>query len=96
MRFMQFAISSKDIGIPKVDASDTALQQVVGSVFLAIGSIAVFFLLVGAARYVTANGEQQKISQAKNTILYALVGVALSATGFTIVQFIIGKVNGNI
>jgi hypothetical protein len=65
-------------------------------VFLAIGSIAIFFLLVGAARYVTANGEQSKIAQAKNTILYALVGVVVSSLGFTIVQFVIGKVNGNI
>jgi hypothetical protein len=96
MSLMHVAISSTDIGIPKVTANDTTLEQIVGSVFLMIGSIAVFFLLVGAARYATANGEQNKIGQAKNTILYALVGVVLSALGFTVVQFVIGKVNGNL
>jgi hypothetical protein len=92
----QIAITANEIGIPKVEASDTTLQQIVGGVFLAIGSIAVFFLLVAAARYVTANGEQGKISQAKNSILYSLVGIVISVLGFTIVQFVIGKVNGNI
>jgi hypothetical protein len=92
----QWAVTADQIGIPKVEANDTALQQAVAGAFLAIGSIAVFFLLVGAARYVTANGEQNKITQAKNSILYALVGIVISALGFTIVQFVIGKISGNI
>ena len=94
--FQQLAVTADQIGIPKVEANDTALQQAVGGAFLAIGSIAVFFLLVGAARYVTSNGEQGKITQAKNAILYSLVGIAISALGFTIVQFIIGRIGGNI
>lgn len=92
----QVAITAQNIGIPKVEANDTTLQQIVGSVFIAIGSIAVLFLLIGAARYLASNGEQNKISQAKNTILYAIIGIVVSALGFTVVQFVIGKVTGNI
>lgn len=92
----QLAITADNIGIPKVEANDTTLQQIVSSVFLAIGSIAMLFLLIGAARYMASNGEQNKIAQAKNTILYAVIGIVVSALGFTIVQFVIGKITGNL
>lgn len=84
------------IGIPRVNLDDNALANAVGAAFLFLGALAVFFLLVGAVRYVTANGEQSKISQAKNTILYAIVGIIISGLGFTIVQFVVGKLTGTI
>ncbi|HSE61931.1 MAG TPA: hypothetical protein VLA88_06625 [Candidatus Saccharimonadales bacterium] len=92
----RLAITADNIGIPKVEANDTTIGQIVGSVFIAIGSIAVLFLLIGAARYMASNGEQNRITQAKNTILYAIVGIVISALGFTIVQFVIGRITGNL
>ena len=90
------AIDPSAVGIPKVDLNNNTLGLVMTSVFILIGALSVFFMLVGAVRYVTSNGEQQKISQSKNTILYALVGIVVSAMGFTIVQFIIGKLTGTL
>ncbi|MGH7196930.1 MAG: hypothetical protein ACREGJ_04170 [Candidatus Saccharimonadales bacterium] len=81
-------------GIPEVDLNQNTLNAILSSVFIAIGAVAVFFLLVGAARYVTSNGEQAKITQAKNTILYAIVGILISLVAFGIVQFTLGVVGG--
>lgn len=87
-------VDTNSVGIPKVDLTQQTLGNVVSAVFVVVGSLAVLFVLVGAARYVAANGEPNKVSQAKNTILYAVVGVVVSALGFTIVQFVIGRITG--
>lgn len=94
-----FAVGQVDpnaVGVPRVELTDNVVANVVSAIFVVVGSLAVFFLLVGAARYVTANGEQAKIAQAKNTILYAVVGVIISALGFTIVQFVVGRLTGTL
>jgi hypothetical protein len=89
-------VDPNTIGVPRVDLNDNTLANIVSAVFVLIGALAVFFLLVGAARYVSANGEPPKIAQAKNTILYAIVGLVVSSLGFTIVQFILGRLTGNL
>lgn len=83
------------VGVPEVALNDTTIANIMSAVFVLVGALAVFFLLVGAARYVSANGEAPKVAQAKNTILYALVGLILSTLGFTVVQFVIGSLAGN-
>ncbi|HKX73709.1 MAG TPA: hypothetical protein VJM32_06845 [Candidatus Saccharimonadales bacterium] len=84
------------IGVPRVELTQNVVGNVVSTVFVVVGALAVFFLLVGAARYVTANGEQAKIAQAKNTILYSIIGIIISALGFTIVQFVVGRLTGTL
>lgn len=87
-------VSPDDIGIPKVPINETTLQGLLTITFTAIGGMAVLFLLVGAVRYITSNGDQGKITQAKNTILYAIIGMVVSLMGFTIVQFVLGGLRG--
>lgn len=97
--FRAFAAGQVDpnaIGVPQVSANNTTIANVMSAVFVVVGALAVLFMLVGAVRYVTANGEQAKITQAKNTILYAIVGIGISATAFAIVQFVIGRITGTL
>lgn len=89
-------VSPEQVGVPRVELTDNVVGNVASSVFVLIGALAVLFMLVGAARYVTANGEPGKISQAKNTLIYAVVGIVVSALGFTIVQFVIGRLTGSL
>lgn len=87
-------INADEIGLPKVQANDQTLGDVVGATFIAIGGIAVLYLLIGAFRYVIAGGGGSKgadVEKAKNTILYAVVGIILSVSAFTIVQFVLGR-----
>lgn len=79
--------------IPLIPLTQTQLKQLLSNVFIVVGALAVLFIIVGAARYITSNGEQAKISQAKNTIIYAVIGLIISLSAFTIVQFAIGAVN---
>jgi uncharacterized membrane-anchored protein len=77
--------------IPQVSANSTTLGQVLYAVFTLVGGLAVLFLLIGAVRYVTSNGDQSQLTQAKNTILYAVIGIIVSLSAFAIVQFLVGQ-----
>lgn len=77
--------------IPRVNVNSVAVGQILTATFTLIGGLSVLFLLIGAVRYVTSNGDQGQITQAKNTILYAVVGIVVSLSAFTIVQFVIGQ-----
>jgi len=59
------------------------------------GGIAVLFLILGGLQYVTSSGNKDKAEQAKQTILYAVIGLVVIALSFVIVAFVsqnVGKV----
>lgn len=43
-----------------------------------VGIICVFFIIWGGIRYATSGGDAEKVKKAKNTILYALIGLAVA------------------
>ncbi len=55
------------------------------------GIISVIFVLVGAFMYVTSGGNPQNTKKAKDTILYALVGLVITIVAFSAVQFVVGQ-----
>src|SRR3954470_23500632 len=53
-----------------------------------IGAISVIMIIVGGVTYVTSQGDSKKTENAKNTILYAVVGVVVAIASFAIVSFV--------
>lgn len=84
------------IGVPKVDLTQNTIGDVFSAALVFVGGMCVLFMLVGAARYVTANGDAKQIATAKNTIIYALIGMVVSSMAFIIVQFVLGRLIGNL
>ncbi|PID31341.1 hypothetical protein CR983_01630 [Candidatus Saccharibacteria bacterium] len=54
-----------------------------------VGAISVIMLVIGAIRYTTSGGDQTRVTSAKNTIMYAIVGLVLAIVAYAIVQFVI-------
>lgn len=54
------------------------------------GAGAILLILVGSIQYITSGGDSNKINNAKNTIVYALIGVLVIALAATIIEFVIG------
>jgi hypothetical protein len=79
--------------IPKVDLKGGTIGQILSVVFVFIGGLATLMLIIASISYIISNGEASKISQAKQAILYALVGLVVSISGFAIVQFVAGIVS---
>jgi hypothetical protein len=55
------------------------------------GIVAVIMLIIGGFRYVSSGGDASKVASAKNTIIYAIVGVAIAISAGAIVTFVLGK-----
>lgn len=54
-----------------------------------IGAVAVIMIIVGAFRFVTSSGNASSVTAAKNTILYAVVGLVIALLAYAIVNFVI-------
>lgn len=76
--------------IPKVQINSTTLAGIFGGVLMIAAIVCVVFIIIGAMSYVLAVGDASKISKAKDTILYALVGLVIAGLAFMIVQFVVG------
>jgi hypothetical protein len=55
------------------------------------GIIAVIMIILGGIRYTTSNGDQAGVKAAKDTILYAIVGLVVTISGYAIVTWVVGK-----
>lgn len=54
-----------------------------------IGAISVIMLIIGGVRYVLSGGDQAAVTSAKNTILYAVIGIIVAILAYAIVNFVI-------
>jgi hypothetical protein len=64
----------------------------VGNIIIFItGAISVLMIIIGGLRYTTSGGDQGSITSAKNTILYAVVGLIVSVIAFAIVNFVLSN-----
>ena len=70
----------------------TQISNILDTTFTVIGVLAVLILLVGAVRYITSTGDAKRITQAKDTIIYAILGLVVAILARAIVGFVIAKV----
>ena len=55
-----------------------------------IGVAAVIMIIVGGVKYITSGGDANKLTSAKNTILYSVVGLVVALFAYAIVTWLIG------
>lgn len=76
-----------------IDVGATVLA-VVNWMLFAVGIIAVIMLIWGGIKYATSAGDSSKVTSAKNTILYAIVGLVVAVLAFAIVNFVVDNLTG--
>ena len=67
------------------------LGNIINILLFIIGAVAVIMIIIGGIRYTTSNGDQGQVTSAKNTILYAIVGLVVAIMAFAIVNFVVDK-----
>lgn len=77
------------LGLPEVEVGPGLITMISNIVFSIIGSLSTVFIVVGGLRYTISAGSPEQIQKAKNTILYAVVGLLVSVFAFTLVNFVI-------
>ncbi len=56
-----------------------------------VGFVAIVMMIYGGFKYITSSGDSGNVTAAKNTIMYALIGLVVVALAQLIVRFVIGK-----
>lgn len=64
-------------------------KQVTNTILYIVGIIAVIMLIIGGIKYVISGGDSKKVTDAKNTVLYAIIGLVIAFLAFAIVNFVI-------
>ncbi len=77
-----------DINVPLTAGSDAVVENVLTTVFLVAAGLSLLFLAIGGLKYVLSQGEPQKTQEAKEGIIYAIVGLVISLSAFAIVSFV--------
>jgi len=69
----------------------TTAPAVVNLLLYVVGAIAIIMIIIGGMRYVLSSGNPAQVQEAKNTILYAIVGLVLALGAYAIVTFVTGR-----
>ena len=76
------------------DKFKSIITSIINVLTVVVGAICVVMIIIGGFRYVVSGGDSNGIQGAKNTIIYALVGLVVVVFSRTIVVFVLSKVNG--
>ena len=86
--------AGKKGGNPEADVNAT-IKTIINLLSVIVGIVAVVMLIIGGFRYITSGGAAEKVTSAKNTIIYALIGLVIVALAQVIVRFVLSNVTGS-
>lgn len=84
-------ISADEVGIPTLSA-DGLVKNILNAVYYAAGIVAVGMIVFSGYKYVLSSGNPDKIKKAKDTLLYAVIGIIVVLIAFVITNFVISGV----
>jgi cytochrome bd-type quinol oxidase subunit 2 len=70
------------------------IKLIINIFSLVVGVVAVIMIIIGGLKYITSSGDSNNITSAKNTILYAIIGLIVVALAQFIVKFVLSKATG--
>lgn len=88
--------SAKGQGTPdKLLGEGSVFTNVINILLIAIGLISVVMIIIGGIRYAVSGGESGAVTSAKNTILYAVVGLVVAFLAYALVNWVLTGISGN-
>lgn len=81
-------INKDSINIPKSTLEQSTLQDGLQIFFQIAGAVALLVIALGAFQYTISRGDANSIKKAKETIMYAAVGLLVTLAGYGIVTYV--------
>lgn len=78
--------------LPNTPTNSSEIKIVLNIVFSTVGAIAFLIIVIAGFSFVLSRGEPQAVAKAKDTIIYALVGLVVCISALSIVNFVVGKI----
>ena len=71
-------------------ADGGAFQDITDVLLFIIGAVSVVMLIIGGIRYTISQGDSSAVTGAKNTILYAVIGLVVAILAYAVIHYVIG------
>jgi hypothetical protein len=68
------------------------ITTITNTLLFVVGALAVIMIIVGGIRYATSGGNASNVTAAKNTILYAIVGLIIAFLAFAAVNWVLSAI----
>ena len=75
----------------ELEGDSGIFKTVVNILLFIIGLISVIMLIWGGIRYTTSGGNANSVTAAKNTIMYAIIGLVIAIFAYAIVNWVVGE-----
>ena len=66
------------------------VTTVINTMLFIVGILSVIMIIYAGIRYVTAHGDSKQVGDAKNTLIYAIVGLIISIVAYALVNWVTG------
>jgi len=64
------------------------INNVINVMLFLVGILCVIFIIYGGIRYTISRGEAKDVEGAKNTIMYAIIGLVIAIIAYALVNFV--------
>lgn len=84
-----------DIPNPLIAFEPTSIfAQVINTLLLWGGAVALLFIIIGGFRFIISMGNPEGVEKARNTVLYAILGLILIFLSYLIVAYLLADLLG--
>lgn len=80
-------------GNDAISTLNDLIRKFINLLSVIVGIVAVIMIMVGGFRYITSGGNDTGVTSAKNTILYAIIGLIIVALAQLLVRFVLRQVS---
>ncbi len=87
-------LNNNDCAADSGSKIDTAIADGLNIFSIIVGVIAVIMVIFGGLKFILARGESANVSSARNTVLYAIIGLVIAGFAQIIVRFVLDRVQG--
>lgn len=67
------------------------VKNIINTMLYVLGALSVLMIIFGGITYTISAGDAKKVETAKNTIMYAIIGIVVAVLAYAIVNFVIGS-----
>lgn len=79
----------------EVGDANALVKNIVNIILWVVGILSVVMLIWGGIRYITSAGDTNKVTSAKNTIMYAVIGLVIAILAYAITNFVITQIGNS-
>lgn len=83
--------SQSELCTKKDEELEPVLKTVINVLLYIIGAVSVLVIIIAGISYATSGGDSGKVTKAKNTLLYAVVGLLVAFFAFAIVNWVLDR-----